>query len=631
MSDIPTLLLIAAGLPFVAFIISLLITEKYSWLTSIIAPLLMLGCCILSGIALASTTGDTNLLYTQKWFTMGGHEITANLSVSGLSCMMFFVVSVISFLIHFYSAGYMASDPAITRYYAMLGFFTFAMLGIVLADNLLLLFCFWELVGFASYMLIGHYMTKDDTGPAATKAFITNRIGDVVFITGLMIIWTQTQTFELSALTSASISKGWLTVATLCIFGGIAGKSAQFPLFTWLPDAMAGPTPVSALIHAATMVAAGVYLMIRIFPLFPDDALFIVTIIGAVTSLIAALSACVQFDIKKILAYSTISQLGLMFIALGMKAVDAAWLHLFSHAFFKACLFLCAGSVIHSLHDAAQQHHETLDPQDIRNMGGLRKKMPVTFLGFIISSAALSGIPFTSGFLSKDYILTLLWQSGNPLSKSIFIITCLISLLTAVYSFRMIWYLLAPGPSGSRENVESPIIMRIPIVILALCSLWFVVSINPFDYSGWIVTTDNHSILVMITSIVLILAGIAVAYFLFGSREKSGAKIFKEGFLIDQFTTRLVTGLSAKASGMTLSTDKKVLDRSIHLWAFGNVTLAHFISWADRNIIDGIVSVFITIVRFLGNIIRNTAGGKIQQYVFWSVFAIIIFIIWTSN
>ncbi len=631
MSEIPTLLLIAAGFPFVACIVSIFISEKYSWLASIVAPFLMLGCCIVSGIALASTTADTNIIYTQKWFTIGTHVVTANLSITRLSCLMFFVVAVISFLIHFYSAGYMASDPAITRYYAMLSFFTFAMLGVVLADNLLLLFCFWELVGFASYMLIGHYMTEDEAGPAATKAFIVNRIGDAAFIAGLMIIWTQTRTFELSALSSVPMDKGLLTIATLCIFGGIAGKSAQFPLFTWLPDAMAGPTPVSALIHAATMVAAGVYLMIRMFPLFPDEALLVVTIIGAITSLIAALSATAQFDIKKILAWSTISQLGLMFIALGMKAVDAAWLHLFSHAFFKACLFLCAGSVIHSLHETAQQHHEHLDPQDIRNMGGLRKKMPVTFFGFIVSSAALAGVPFSSGFLSKDLILTALWQSEDPVSRAIFLVTCLISLITVMYSFRLIWYLIAPAPRVSPENVESPVIMRIPIIILALCSLWLVVSANPFNFSGWVVITNTHSITVMIISIGIVLAGIAGGWFMFGSREGHAPKIFREGFLIDSFTINIAKGLSAKTSHVTLSADKKVLDRTIHLWTFGNVTLAHFLAWVDRNIIDGIVSAVITIVRFFGDIIRNTAGGKIQHYVFWSVFAIIIFIIWTSN
>jgi NADH-quinone oxidoreductase subunit L len=265
----------------------------------------------------------------------------------------------------------LAGDPAFRQYFAMLGFFTFSMLGVVVADNLLFVFIFWELVGFSSYMLIGHWKEKPEAADAAKRAFLFNRVGDIGFLIGLMILWTHAGSFNITDLASFSGENTWMTAASLCIFCGAIGKSAQFPLFSWLPDAMEGPTPVSALIHAATMVAAGIFLLARIDFLFTPAALNVVVITGTLTALAGALSALVQHDIKKILAYSTISQLGLMVVALGAGAPEAAMLHLFTHAFFKACLFLAAGAVIHSLHQAQHKSHLSLDVQDIRNLGGL--------------------------------------------------------------------------------------------------------------------------------------------------------------------------------------------------------------------------------------------------------------------
>jgi NADH-quinone oxidoreductase subunit L len=345
--------------------------------------------------------------------------------------------------VHLYSSGYMAADSALKRYFAMLGFFTFAMLGLVLADNLLLIFVFWELVGFSSYLLIGHWTEQPGVATAATKAFVINRIGDIGFLAGLFIIWSNTGTFSIAELSGGTEIFSWQSSATLCLLWGAIGKSAQFPLFTWLPDAMAGPTPVSALIHAATMVAAGVFLLARTYFLFTPEVLLIVTAVGTVTALAGGLAALGQYDIKKILAYSTISQLGLMVIAIGVGSTNAFMLHLFTHAFFKAGLFLAAGSVIHTLEQARHSTNDTINIQDIRHLGGLKKFLPITFIVFVICGASLAGIPLFSGFLSKEAIIsqTLNW-AGEDFSWRWIIpgAIFLSSLLTALYVFRLIWY-----------------------------------------------------------------------------------------------------------------------------------------------------------------------------------------------
>ena len=630
--SLTALLLTTCALPLVSFILSLSISERYAWAPSISAPVLLLATTVLSAIIVSQTAPDSVYVLNFNWISIGSHDINASLLINKTSALMLFVVSVISFLVHFYSAGYMASDLSIRKYFALLGFFTFAMFGIVLADNLFLLFFFWELVGFSSYMLIGHHTEKKEAGHASMKAFIANRIGDAAFLVGLMITWSQYNTLDISSLTSFAAASPWQTAASICFFLGIAGKSAQFPLFTWLPDAMVGPTPVSALIHAATMVAAGVYLMIRIFPLFTDTGLTIVAIAGAGTSLLAALSATSQFDIKKILAYSTVSQLGLMFIALGNKAVDAAWLHLYTHAFFKACLFLSAGSIIHALHQSEHLAKTHFDAHDIRNMGNLRRRMPVTFFAFIISAAALAGIPLTSGFLSKDFILAMLWNHPGSLSTVMFFVTVFISLITVVYTARLVWFVFFFKNQHAQEHIfESPIVMRLPIIVLAFASLWLAVSPNPLDYSGWIVQTSVHFGFIGLTAIAIVLTGILIAYMLYRSGHKDAVSLMTEAFYIDRFSTQLTQALSGNMMRFSTFVDRSVIDKTIHFTVVGNVTFAHVIAWVDRYLVDGTVSFTSHLVRIAGNTFRNLGSGKMQHYVFWSLFAIIIFIIWALN
>src|SRR5512140_791334 len=378
---------------------------------------------------------------------IGPLKIVLGFSIDNLTAIMMVVVTLVSTLVHFFSIGYMQGDVRYSRYFAFLGLFSFSMLEIVLANNLFMLYVGWELVGICSYLLIGHWYEKKSASSAAIKAFVVNRIGDFGFLTGIMIMYATFHTFGLQEIFEGiksgvlpNGSQGWLTAAGILIFCGAVGKSAQFPLHVWLPDAMEGPTPVSALIHAATMVAAGVYLVARTFPLMTADALMVIAYVGAITAFISATIAIAQTDIKKVLAYSTVSQLGYMVMGLGVGAFTAGFFHLATHAMFNAGLFLGSGSVIHAMHHALHHagDHQT-DAQDIRNMGGLRAKMPVTFWTFVIYTLAISDIPLTSGFLSKDEILagTLVF-SGLTGHVIIPVIGFLVAGLTAFYMFRLV-------------------------------------------------------------------------------------------------------------------------------------------------------------------------------------------------
>ena len=622
-------------IPLSSFLLTIIISERYAWIVSLSSSFLMLVAVVCASLLLFDFWDQPALLIPMDWFSIPDHTFTASLHLSNKSLLMLFVVSVISFLVHVYSIGYMAADQHIRRYFAMLGFFTFAMQGVVLADSLLALFVFWELVGFSSYLLIGHFMKKPEAGEASKKAFIINRIGDAGFLVGLMIVWTQTGTFSLSVLTEAPIRFDWQTAASLCIFCGVIGKSAQFPLFTWLPEAMEGPTPVSALIHAATMVAAGVYLMARVFPVFTPEALSVVTFTGAVSSVIGALGALSQHDIKKILAYSTMSQLGLMIMAIGMGLVNAALLHLYTHAFFKACLFLCAGAVIHSLHHAQQRAPSHFDVQDIRNMGGLASKLRVTFIAFLISGASLAGIPFFSGFLSKEAILSALWNFEGAWEWVIIITMVAVSFLTVVYTFRLIWFIFFAEEKKSKDLIviEVPPVMRAPIILLAACSLWVMVSWNPFDFNGWITLAGEGAVSVGITifSAVLVAVALGCGWLMFRSGNTNSNTLFRNAFYLDQLHRIIVHKGVLPVAGAAQYTDKKVIDRAIHLSAYIQVTFAHVMAWMDRNIIDGLVHFFANVASLIGALSRSFQGGKIQLYIFWGTFAIIIFLICALN
>ena len=401
-----------------------------------------------------------------NWLSIGDLHVDFGLHFDPLSLLMMLVVTGVAGAIHIYSIGYMADDPGYSRFFASLSLFTFSMLGIVLANNFLQLFIFWELVGVSSYLLIGFWFEKAIAADAAKKAFITNRLGDFGFILGILTVWATLGTLNFGELHKqlASDPKALGTVATiagLLIFCGAVGKSAQFPLHVWLPDAMEGPTPVSALIHAATMVAAGVYMLCRIFFVLNAPALEVISYIGGFTALLSAVIAIQQDDIKRILAYSTLSQLGYMVMAVGLAGPTPAMFHLTTHAFFKALLFLGAGSVIIGL------HHE----QDIWKMGGLRQKMPVTTWVFLFGALALSGVPPFSGFYSKDSIFAQALEQHNYL---LFATGVFVALLTAFYVFRL-FYVAFPGKPRSEASEhahESPGVMLWPLRVLAVFALF---------------------------------------------------------------------------------------------------------------------------------------------------------------
>ena len=422
-----------------------------------------------------------------SWISVGDLQVDWGFLFDPLSAIMLLVVCGVGSLIHLYSIGYMHGEEGFYRFFSYLNLFIFSMLMLVLGNNALVMFVGWEGVGLCSYLLIGYYIEKQSAGDAAKKAFVMNRVGDFGFLLGLFIIyWTLGSKHGVWTINFVEIGQnahllsgdmmlglGVTTVATLCFFLGATGKSAQLPLFTWLPDAMEGPTPVSALIHAATMVTAGVYMIGRMNVLFAmsPTTMAVVALVGALTAIFAASIGFAQNDIKRVLAYSTVSQLGFMFIAMGVGAFTAGIFHLMTHAFFKACLFLGSGSVIHAMHHALHHAHLHDDPQDMRNMGGLRKKMPVTWATFGISCLAISGLPFFSGFFSKDEILWWAFAStrGNMLVWGIAVIA---AFMTAFYMFRCL-YMTFHGASRTNPKAkdhihESPWVITLPLVVLAL-------------------------------------------------------------------------------------------------------------------------------------------------------------------
>ena len=412
------------------------------------------------------------------WIESGSFQVKLSFQVDALTAAMLLVITGIGFLIHVYSLGYMGHDEGMVRFFAYLNLFIFFMLLLVMGDNLLVLFIGWEGVGLCSYLLIGFWYQDQANAIAGNKAFIVNRIGDFGFVLGILLLVTElgrqgVWTLDFMELQKhiGMLSPGTISLVALLLFIGATGKSAQIPLFVWLPDAMAGPTPVSALIHAATMVTAGVYMTARLHFLFvlAPEILSLIAGIGAATAFFAATVALVQNDVKRVLAYSTVSQLGYMFLAVGVGAFGAAIFHLFTHAFFKACLFLGAGSVIHALDGE----------QDMRKMGGLRRYLPATYWTFLIATLAIAGAPFTSGFFSKDSIL---WQAySSPRgSTELWLVGWVTAGLTAFYMFRQL-FLVFHGQSRADEPTrahihESPAVMTMPLVILALGSV----------FAGWL-------------------------------------------------------------------------------------------------------------------------------------------------
>lgn len=454
------ILLAALLTPLLSAVLIACFLRRRGTLASYLSVAAAAGICAYSYLAIqASEAGPIRAAV--DWLHFGNFTVSMGFLFDGVSATMLTMVAFVGFLIHVFSLGYMADDKAKGRFFGGLSIFMFSMVGIILADNLIMIFVFWELVGFSSYMLIGHYLDTDEAAAASKKAFIVNRIGDLGFLVGIVYAYWHFGTTNLEAMGAAVNADpsliSWVIAALLMC--GFIGKSAQFPLHVWLPDAMAGPTPVSALIHAATMVAAGVYFLIRIAFLFPPEVLGWIAVLGTSVAVYAGFCAYGQNDIKKILAYSTLSQLGYMSAAFGLGYPGIALFHLITHAFFKALLFLGAGSIIHGC------HHE----QDIFKMGGILKKMPITSITFFIGVLALCGVYGFAGFYSKDAILV----AGGLNSTVIFALLTLGAFLTAGYMGRLVWIVFfgEPKSDAASHAHESGFSMVLPLVILAVLSV----------------------------------------------------------------------------------------------------------------------------------------------------------------
>jgi NADH-quinone oxidoreductase subunit L len=540
-------------LPLASAAVITLFTRRWKNLSAFISVAAVLGSFMCSCFVFVQTDISAPEL---TWIDIRGvFNVPIAFILDDLSRLMLLVVSGVGSLIHIYSLGYMRDDAGKSRYFAALSLFMFAMLGIVLANNFVMMFIFWELVGFTSYVLIGHWFERDSAAEAAKKAFITTRIGDFGFMIGILMVWMAcgSVVFDdiVAHLSKITSNPGYLTIAAILIFCGAVGKSAQFPLHVWLPDAMEGPTPVSALIHAATMVAAGVYLLVRVAFLIQASQTALLTIawIGTITALLGALIATQQSDIKRILAYSTISQLGYMVMAVGLASNEAAMFHLFTHAFFKALLFLAAGSVIVSL------HHE----QSVWKMGGLSSKLKITFATFAVGALALIGCPPFSGFFSKDAILALAFQNNLP----IFAIGLTTAFLTAFYVSRQVIVVFFGKPRSESAGTahESPLIMLVPLLILAFFALTAGLNILA-EYFLVVPHEKETSVIVPVLAIIALILGAGGAFFLYRNRESERLHVdlVRRLFYFDEFYAWLIEHTQELFARIAAFFDRSIID-----------------------------------------------------------------------
>lgn len=583
------------------------------------------------------------------WVQTSQYRIPIGIQLDHLAAVTLPVVSIVSLMVHIYSLGYMHGDKRFTRYYAVLSLFTAGMLALVVADNFFLLLVAWEIMGLCSYLLIGHWYESQIPQEASLKAFLTTRVGDIGLMTGVWALFAATGSLNFSEIAAAAaagkVAAPVLLTAGLLIFSGGVGKSAQFPLHTWLPDAMAGPTPASSLIHAATMVAAGVYLVARSFAVFaaaPPGVLMWVAVIGGFTALFAATIATLRTDIKQVLAYSTISQLGYMMMALGTGYAAAAAFHLVTHAFFKALLFQCSGSVIHAVH--SQEMHE---------MGGLRKKLPVTFWTWMAGTAALAGVPFFSGFYSKDEILLGAFNFSHRLAEQglpswigtvIFVFGVAAAFLTAYYMTRatVLTFFGQPRDHHKYDHAhESPTAMTVPLIILAAFSIgigwpsaWFIEFVA---VPGAIL--PHHSSIVPVLAISAALLGIIAGYAVYSAEIFNRSKainvlgplyvIIKNKYYVDELYHAVAVAGALAISKFVGWFDLNVIDRIVNFVGLAGQVWAELTGAADSRVVDGIVNWTALITAWLGAQIRRAQTGLVQSYMLtmavMAVIGVIIF------
>jgi len=713
--------LVMLGLPLTVFTSLMLFGRKVNKFRGIYATIMMFISLVLSIVIFVKIWPNQGVHTTQvPWFELSGvGKVDLNLHLDAISSLFIVIVLITSFLVHLFSIEYLRGENHFEKYFAYLGLFVFSILGVILAENLFVVFCFWELVGFSSYLLIGFYYKKESAIFASKKAFIVNRVGDVGFIIALLTIYSSFGTFNIEELmvifkvgATHGFDKGFMelyhldTVSLYLIGGGIlsgaVAKSSQFPLNVWLPNAMEGPTPVSALIHAATMVAAGVYLIIRTYFLFSPEILDIIAFIGAITAFMGAFVAISQRDIKKVLAYSTISQLGYMFLSLGVGSIDGAMFHLMTHAFFKACLFLGAGAIIYSLQKFKQQKELLFDAQDMSLMGGLRTYMPTIFIFYLIASMSLVGLPLTSGYLSKEAILLSAINWGIE-RGGVYLIVPVLGMLgvlmTAFYMGRQI-FLVFFGKNRLEENLgdlkddftieRAPLLMRLPVVLLGLLSIWCLYSFNPFyEHEGWFFRIDTtfsvireislstmtsvdqeyvSHLLIVIISLTLVVLGGGTSWYLYGSRKYATTlglnkgvfnhnniiyKLSYDNWYLDDFYLRVfvwpfgvlsalavfvdklviggliifVTNFTLVISRLVHKVDKYVLSNIVDVFAHVNVVLSMILGFIDRWVIDGLVRFLVYTIGRIGAITKTIQLGSAQSFVTFAILGLVVLLV----
>ncbi len=566
--------------------------------------------------------GGTPIEFAVNWIDLGaGGSFAMGVYIDGLAAVMLVVVSFVSLMIQLYSGAFMEGDSRFAWFYAVLNLFTASMLGLVLAPNFIQLYVFWELVGLCSYLLVGHWFEKPSARNAALKAFLVTRVGDAALFVGIIIFWATTGSTAFSDISLAAqsgfIGGSLLTTAVILVFVGAVGKSAQFPLHVWLPDAMEGPTPVSALIHAATMVAAGVYLVARTYDIFVQSptAMLVVAYIGGFTALMAATMALVKKDIKRVIAYSTVSQLGYMMLALGIGNYTAGIFHLYNHAFFKALLFLCAGSIIYAMNS-----------YNLFEMGGLRRRMPITFAVMVIAGLSLSGIIPLSGFWSKDAIVATAYEEHYYV---LFAMALLTVFLTAFYIFRAIFIAFTgePRTEEAREATESPGIMTGPMLLLAFLSIasgwvgippgsfipipdYFAEFVHPSEFAVQTLGYEEHGFSwpLAIVSVTVALLGIGLAYALYVARPA------------------LAGSLAGRFSGL-----HRFLDKGWYFDALYGATFVRFAMWLggatrgfDRKVIGGAVKGVGRGATGTGGLLQRLQSGGVQNYALFILLSVLI-------
>ena len=602
---------LAPGLAFL--ILSLIVPLRRSgkpaaWLSIVISLAALVGAVS----AWRATVPDMARRMLWDWIPVEDGVLTSvGVLVDADATLMLVLVALVSFLVQVYSLGYLADEPpaSLGRYYTYQSLFAFSMMGIVLAPNFVQLFICWELVGLCSYLLIGYWYPRPEAARAAVKAFWVTKAGDAFFLIGIVMLWSRTGTFDFSELFELAVGGGealaGLGLVTFFIYLGAAGKSAQFPFHVWLPDAMEGPTPVSALIHAATMVTAGVYLLFRTAFLFQQtpDVLAAVGWIGAFTALLAATLACVQTDIKRVLAYSTVSQLGYMMAAIGAGFASAGFLHLLTHGVFKALLFLAAGAVIHAV-----------GSNDIHAMGGLARRMPQTFIVFLVGTLSLAGIPFFGGFFSKEEILGATWAGGLLVPFGMLVLA---AFLTAFYMFRVVFIAFLGAPAAARAGHDghgeahahdAPMIMTLPLWILALLAMAIGIGFSIWHLEGEFAAPAWLTPL----AVAIAVGGIVFAWLVYGLRAVSADRLFErfawiseaavERFWLDDLFAltyrRLILGVS----------------RSV--------------GWVDRYFVDGILNVLSAWTLTAGDRLRRIQTGQAQDYVYGIALGVLVLMVW---